>query len=671
MTQPEATIGRVAASAYEIPTDAPEADGTIEWDSTTLVVVTVEAGGKTGLGYTYSDASIVSLIESKLAEVIARRSALDIPGANAALWRGIRNFGRSGLGATAISAVDAALWDVKAKLLGVPVVTLLGRCRDSVAIYGSGGFTSYSDEQLRDQLAGWVERDGCRAVKMKIGAEPGRDPDRVKTARGAIGDAGLFVDANGAFSAKQALALAHRIAEYEVTWFEEPVSSDDIAGILAQVRSGAPAGMDIAAGEYGYTLDDFRRWLPVGRCAAGRCDAMWRGHRLYAGRRAVRGAARRSVGPLRPGAASPCGGRRAAPAAPRMVSRSRPHRADAVRRGARAARRQDRTRPLAARFRTRIQGARRRTLSGAVSRMMRAQSSAGLAFTSFATAAAAAAIEAAIRPQSRTRLPAAGRAAAATGLDGASALLAAAALADSGVEHYRGAFHNKTMFLPLAVASAALGTSLQGATDRTARPSASRDLGQMLAVVTGIVGTGFHFYNILKRPGGWSWLNLFYAAPIGAPAALSLAGMLGGIAERLRGGGRTMFGFLPGRLIARLVSLGLLGASGEAALMHFRGAYHNPAMVIPITAPPLAAALLTGATICPRFAKPASKSLRLLTGVGFLGAAFHAYGIQRNMGGWRNWSQNILNGPPLPAPPAFTALAMAGLAALKLMERER
>ncbi|HTW50834.1 MAG TPA: hypothetical protein VME45_02950 [Stellaceae bacterium] len=299
---------------------------------------------------------------------------------------------------------------------------------------------------------------------------------------------------------------------------------------------------------------------------------------------------------------------------------------------------------------------------------MRAQSTAGLALTSFATAAVAAAIEAALRPPS-TVVPTTARSAAATRLNGASALLAGAALADSATEHYRGAFHNKTMVLPLVVAAQALGTSLHGASDRAARPSVIRHLGQVLAVVTGVVGTGFHFYNILKRPGGWSWLNLFYAAPIGAPVALSLAGMIGGIAERLRGS-RALFGFLPGRLIARLVSLGLLGASGEAALMHFRGAYHNPAMVIPVTAPPVAAVLLTGATICPRLARPAALSLKALTVVGLLGAGLHAYGIQRNMGGWRNWSQNILNGPPLPAPPAFTALAIAGLAALKLLERE-
>ena len=258
----EAPIGRTEATAYEIPTDAPEADGTLAWDSTTLVVVEVQAGGETGLGYTYSDGSIVPLIERKLATLIAGHTALDIAGANAALWRGIRNLGRSGLVATAISAVDTALWDLKAKLLGVPLAALLGRSRESVPIYGSGGFTCYSDERLRKQLGGWVERDGCRWVKMKIGSDPARDPERVAAARSAIGSASLFVDANGAFSAKQALGLAGRIAEYEIGWFEEPVSSDDLHG-LALMRSATPAGMDIAAGEYGYNLDDFQRLLPV------------------------------------------------------------------------------------------------------------------------------------------------------------------------------------------------------------------------------------------------------------------------------------------------------------------------------------------------------------------------------------------------------------------------
>lgn len=260
MSRSEAPIGRIAARAYEIPTDAPEADGTFEWDSTVLVLAEIEAGGETGFGYTYSDASIARLIERSLAPVITGRSAFDVTEANGALWRKVRNLGRSGLAATAISALDAALWDLKAKLLGVSVASLLGCCRQTVPIYGSGGFTNYSDEHLRDQLSGWVEQDGCDWVKMKIGSHPEHDPARVETARRAIGKAGLFVDANGAYSAKQALGLAERFAQQGVLWFEEPVSSDDLDGLVL-MRDRAPAGMEIAAGEYGYTLDDFRRWL--------------------------------------------------------------------------------------------------------------------------------------------------------------------------------------------------------------------------------------------------------------------------------------------------------------------------------------------------------------------------------------------------------------------------
>lgn len=256
----EAAIGRVTARAYKIPTDQPEADGTLQWDSTTLVLVEIEAAGKTGLGYTYADGALVSLIAGKLAKTLSGRDAFDIPGAATALWRSVRNLGRSGLAATAISALDIALWDLKAKLLGLPLAKLLGRARERVPIYGSGGFTSYTDETLQRQLAGWVERDGCRWVKMKIGSQPERDPARVEAARRAIGDHALFVDANGAFSAKQALALAERFATQNVAWFEEPVSSDDVDG-LSLMRRRAPAGMDIAAGEYGYTPDDFERLL--------------------------------------------------------------------------------------------------------------------------------------------------------------------------------------------------------------------------------------------------------------------------------------------------------------------------------------------------------------------------------------------------------------------------
>jgi hypothetical protein len=251
-----------------------------------------------------------------------------------------------------------------------------------------------------------------------------------------------------------------------------------------------------------------------------------------------------------------------------------------------------------------------------------------------------------------------------------SSLLAGAVLADSAVEHYRGSFHNKAMYLPLAISAQTLVADLHGIATRNGADDVRREASHRLAVVNGTAGLGFHLYNIAKRPGGISWLNLFYAAPFGAPAALSLSGLLGLLAERIRAGGPAVRGVTPSRLAAWLTAAGLVGTAGEAALMHFRGAFHNPAMVIPVTLPPVAAGLLAGATVKPYLAAPARWSLRLLVAVGFIGSAFHAYGIQRNMGGWRNWSQNLLNGPPLPAPPAFTALATAGLGALDLIERE-
>jgi len=252
-------------------------------------------------------------------------------------------------------------------------------------------------------------------------------------------------------------------------------------------------------------------------------------------------------------------------------------------------------------------------------------------------------------------------------LGGAAALLAAAALTDSGIEHYRGAYHDKAMYLSLGIAGLALAAALHGSVDRRREAQPWRGAVGALALAGGIAGTGFHLHNVTKRPGGLSWLNLFYAAPLGAPAALSLAGILGVAAEALRHR-RGSDDVAAGRALAGAVALGLTGTVAEAALLHFRGAYHNPAMVIPVVGPPIAAALLARAAIAPQRPQATTRwSLRLLAAIGLLGSAFHAYGVHRNMGGWRNWTQNLLNGPPLPAPPAFTALAIAGLAALRLL----
>lgn len=255
-----------------------------------------------------------------------------------------------------------------------------------------------------------------------------------------------------------------------------------------------------------------------------------------------------------------------------------------------------------------------------------------------------------------------------------AALLALAVLADSAVEHYRGSFHNRAMYVPLVSAALALGGSLHGTLDRRAAPHPMRDAIYAAAALTGIAGLGFHTYNITKRPGGWSWLNLFYAAPIGAPFALTLSGFLGRGAEKARAlkHHRTdeTLGVPVQRLLAAVSAAGLMGTAGEAALLHFRGAYHNPAMVLPVSVPPVAAMLLGAAAVSPRRRthRLARWWLRLTALLGFAGVGLHAYGISRNMGGWRNWSQNVLNGPPLPAPPSFTGLAVTGLAALSLIE---
>lgn len=271
-TAVNAAVDSLRVSAYTIPTASKEADGTLAWDSTTLVVVEPSAAGVRGIGYSWADTSTAAFIHSHLREAVTGLDALNTAEAWLAMVRHIRNLGRPGVSSMAIAAVDIALWDLKARLLGVSVAALLGPARDSIPVYGSGGFTSYSVAELRRQLAGWVQ-DGIGAVKMKIGSEPGRDVERVAAAREAIGDeAALFVDANGAYSRKQALAAARAFAGLDVSWFEEPVSSDDLEG-LRLIRDQGPAGMDIAAGEYGYDAVYFRRMVEAGAVDVLQADA--------------------------------------------------------------------------------------------------------------------------------------------------------------------------------------------------------------------------------------------------------------------------------------------------------------------------------------------------------------------------------------------------------------
>ncbi|MFF0425377.1 enolase C-terminal domain-like protein [Streptomyces sp. NPDC004520] len=272
------TVEALEVDVLEFPTDAPEADGTFAWDRTTMVLVRVRGGGAAGLGYTYGDRAAADVVGGLLHEVVVGRTVLDVPSANEAMSRAVRNADRPGLIAGAVSAVDVALWDLKARLLELPLADLLGRARTDVPVYGSGGFTTYTDRRLAEQLDGWADQ-GITRFKIKIGEGWGtrerRDLERTGRARALVGDdAELYVDANGAYTRKQAVRVGRALDGMGVGWFEEPVSSDDLTG-LAHVRAAVAA--DVAAGEYGYDLPCFARMIPAVDCLqadATRCGGI-------------------------------------------------------------------------------------------------------------------------------------------------------------------------------------------------------------------------------------------------------------------------------------------------------------------------------------------------------------------------------------------------------------
>jgi L-alanine-DL-glutamate epimerase-like enolase superfamily enzyme len=265
-------VERLEVSAYTVPTETQEADGTLAWNETTLVLVRVSACGASGFGYSFADVATANVIDTHLKRAVMGEQCLNITGLWSAMLRSIRNLGRPGICSMAIAAVDNALWDLKARLLHLSVADLIGRAHPSIVAYGSGGFTSYSDAQLAHQLAGWVEA-GLSAVKMKIGTHPAEDVARVRQARQTIGPvADLFVDANGAYQQKEALAKAIAFRDLDVSWLEEPVPSDDLEG-LRLIRENAPPGMRIAAGEYGYDSFYFRRMLEAGAVDVLQADA--------------------------------------------------------------------------------------------------------------------------------------------------------------------------------------------------------------------------------------------------------------------------------------------------------------------------------------------------------------------------------------------------------------
>ena len=265
-------IQHLQTSAFRIPTVTPEADGTLQWDHTTLVLVEIKAGGKTGIGYTYGDASAAFLIDRSLKKLVTGKNIFDIPAITNSLIQKIRNDGDCGIAMMAVSALDNGLWDLKAKILGQPLCVVLGKVRSQMLLYGSGGFTNYSDEQVADQFNHW-EESGIKFLKMKIGTDPNRDVERVKAARHIINEGSkIFVDANGAYTVKQAIEKSQQFAEYGVCWFEEPVPSDNLKG-LRFIRERVPSAVNIAAGEYGYNLSYFEQMFSANAVDILQADA--------------------------------------------------------------------------------------------------------------------------------------------------------------------------------------------------------------------------------------------------------------------------------------------------------------------------------------------------------------------------------------------------------------
>ncbi|HVA26616.1 MAG TPA: enolase C-terminal domain-like protein [Candidatus Baltobacteraceae bacterium] len=291
----QARIESLEVRAYKVPTATPESDGTLEWDATTLVYVEISAGGETGIGFTYADIGTAKLIDTLLRETLLGTDALQIGARWNDMYGKARNLGRDGITSMAVSAVDVALWDLKAKILGVPTYALLGAVRESVPVYGSGGFTAYSTGELCGQLSGWIQA-GMSRVKMKIGRDPIADINRVAAARRSIGDdAELFVDANGAYRVQQAIDQARHLAEQGVTWFEEPVFREDYVG-TRHVRERVPPGMEISDGEYGYGLYEFARMIDARMLDVLQADATRCGG--FSGLLAVDGLAQSTMTPL-------------------------------------------------------------------------------------------------------------------------------------------------------------------------------------------------------------------------------------------------------------------------------------------------------------------------------------------------------------------------------------
>ena len=221
--------------------------------------------GVEGLGIGQAAPGARQVIESALKDLLLDQDPFCIEKLWSDMFRRVRGYGRKGVAFCALSAVDIGLWDLKAKALGLPLYRLLGPYTDTVPIYGSGGWTNFTTEELVAEMVAYVDQ-GINRVKMKVGKDFGgserKDLERVAAVREAVGeDVALYVDANNGYYAKQAVYMAKEFEAYQVGWFEEPVLADDIQGLVDIRRA---INIPVASGEHEYTRYGFKELIARG-----------------------------------------------------------------------------------------------------------------------------------------------------------------------------------------------------------------------------------------------------------------------------------------------------------------------------------------------------------------------------------------------------------------------
>jgi L-alanine-DL-glutamate epimerase-like enolase superfamily enzyme len=254
-------ISDVRTEWLRVPLSTPIADSTHTLHVIDLIVVEIRAGDNSGwsymLSFDYGPSLLKGVIDHELKRHVVGCAADDIRSIYEQNLELTEYIGREGVAMWGTSAIDAALWDLLARRLNVPVSLLFGRRTNTVRVYGSGGWISYSDEDLADEVSRYVAR-GFAGVKIKIGSpQEDRDVERIRAVRGLLGpDRMLMVDANQGLTLERALRLVRQVEDCRLSWLEEPFPKNDLESFS---RLGAATEIPLAAGEREFGLEPFRR----------------------------------------------------------------------------------------------------------------------------------------------------------------------------------------------------------------------------------------------------------------------------------------------------------------------------------------------------------------------------------------------------------------------------